>query len=81
MKKKILIFIAGVIVGGIITAAGFLIFVKPGNKMPGGRMTMDMNGEFTPPENTRERPAFQNGEFKGKTQKNNDITSNTTSNN
>ncbi len=59
MKKKILIFISGILVGCIITTVGFLIFGRT-NRMPRDRMPMDQNGEFIPPENMGERPEFPN---------------------
>ena len=59
MKKKILIFISGILVGCIITTAGFLIFGRT-NRMPQDRFPMDQNGEFTPPENMGERSEFPN---------------------
>ncbi len=65
MKKKILIFISGMIVGCIITTIGFLIFGRT-NRMPRDRFPMDQNGEFLPPENMGERPEFPEGGFKGK---------------
>ena len=69
MKKKILIFIAGVIVGGIITAAGFLIFGRTA-RMPRDRMPMDQNGEFEPSENMGKRPKFKNEVFEENVLKN-----------
>lgn len=59
MKKRILIFISGILVGCIITTAGFLIFGRT-NRMPRDRMPIDQNGEFTRPENMGERPEFHN---------------------
>ena len=66
MKKKILIFIIGVIVGALITTIVFFIFGKT-NKMPrGGNFPMNENGEFVLPENMGEMPDFSEGDFKGK---------------
>lgn len=55
MKNKILTFIIGVLVGAIITTAGFLIYEKVNNNsnpMPGGERPQMMEGENgeTPPE-------------------------------
>ena len=62
MKKKILIFISGILVGCIITTAGFLIFGRTA-RMPRDRMPIDQNREFTPPEDMGERPEFKNEVF------------------
>ena len=70
MKKKILIFISGVIVGVIITTIVFFIFGKT-NKMPrGGNFPMNENGEFVPPEDMGEIRDFPEGDFRGKMQNN-----------
>lgn len=55
MKNKILTFIIGVLVGAIITTAGFLIYEKVNNNsnsMPSGERPQMMEGENgkTPPE-------------------------------
>lgn len=55
MKNKILTFIIGVLVGAIITTAGFLIYEKVNNNsnsMPNGERPQMMEGENggTPPE-------------------------------
>lgn len=62
MKKKILIFISGILVGCIITTIGFLFFGRT-NRMPRDRFPMDQNGEFEPSENMRKRPEFKNEVF------------------
>ena len=59
MKKKILIFISGILVGCIITTIGFLVFGRT-NRMPRDRFPMDQNREFTPPEDMGERPELPN---------------------
>lgn len=66
MKKKILIFISGIMVGVIISTIGFFIYGKTINKNPRERMPMDQNGEFTPPEDMGERPELPEGGFEGK---------------
>ena len=67
MKNRVLTFIIGILVGGIITTTGFLIYSKTINKNIGHneRMTMMQNGQMQPPnENMGEPPARTNGEFK-----------------
>ena len=55
MKDKILVFIIGLLVGAIITAAGFLVYQKVSqnnNQMPGGngmKMMEQFDGQ-TPPD-------------------------------
>ena len=66
MKKKILIFIGGMLVGGVITTVGFLVFGKV-NKMPQDRFPINQNGEFVAPENMGEMPEFPKGGFEGET--------------
>ena len=50
MKDKIFVLIIGILIGAIITASGFLIFGKIGNK---GKRDFDpskfKDGDFTPP--------------------------------
>lgn len=66
MKKKILIFISGIVVGVIISTIGFFIYGKTIDKNPRERMPMDQNGEFEPSKNMRERPEFTNEVFEEK---------------
>ncbi len=81
MKKKILPFVIGILVGAIITATGFLIYEKTIAKdmMPNRERTGEMmnrgDGE-TPPD----RPDGEEG-MKPNRQKNNQNTTDSTSNN
>ena len=81
MKKKILPFIIGILVGAIITTVGFLIYEKTNtsNEMPNRERTEEMmnrgDGE-TPPD----RPDGEGG-MKFNRQKNNENTNDSTSNN
>ena len=80
MKKKILPFIIGLLIGTIITTAGFLIYEKTNtnNRIPNRERTGEMmnrgDGE-TPPD----RPDGE-GEMKSNRQKNNQNTTDSTSN-
>ena len=81
MKKKILPFVIGVLVGAIIATAGFLIYEKTNtnNEMPNMERTREMmnrgDGEIPP-----DRPDGE-GEMKFNRQKNNQNTTDSTSNN
>ena len=81
MKNKILPFIIGILVGAIIATVGFLIYEKTNtnNMMPNKERTREMmnrgDGE-TPPD----RPEG-NGEIKSNRQKNNQNTTDSTSDN
>ena len=80
MKKKILPFVIGILIGAIITTAGFLIYEKTNNNgIPNKERTGEMmnrgNGE-TPPD----RPDGEGG-MKSNKQKNNQNTTDSTSNN
>lgn len=66
MKKKILIFVCGIVVGVIITTVGFLIYGKTIDKNSRDRMPMNQNGELVQPEDIGERPELPDGEVKGK---------------
>ena len=79
MKNKILPFVIGILIGAIITTAGFLIYEKTNtnNMMPNreraGEMMNRGNGE-TPPD----RPDGEEG-MKSNRQKNNQNTTKSTS--
>ena len=81
MKKKILPFVIGVLVGAIIATAGFLIYEKTNtnNEVPNMERTREMmnrgDGEIPP-----DRPDGE-GEMKFNRQKNNQNTTDSTSNN
>ena len=81
MKKKILPFVIGILIGAIITTVGFLIYEKTNtnNMMPNreraGEMMNRGDGE-TPPD----RPDGEEG-MKSNRQKNNQNTTDSTSNN
>ena len=80
MKNKILPFVIGVLVGAIIATAGFLIYEKTNTKMlpnreRAGEMMNRGDGE-TPPD----RPEGDGG-IKSNRQKNNQNTTNSTSDN
>ncbi len=80
MKKKILPFIIGILIGAIITTVGFLIYEKTNsnNMMPNRERTGEMmnrgDGE-TPPD----RPDGEGG-MKSNRQKSNQNTTDSTSN-
>lgn len=74
MKNRILTFIIGILVGSIITTAGFLIYNRTINKNinPNERFPMGQNGQMQPPgEDIGEAPAKPDGEFQPKMQNNN----------
>ena len=81
MKKKILPFVIGILIGAIITTAGFLIYEKTNtnkrmpNKERAGEIMNRGDGE-TPPD----RPDGE-GEMKSNRQKNNQNTTDSTSDN
>ena len=81
MKNKILTFVIGILVGAIIATAGFLIYEKTNtnNEMPNMERTREMmnrgDGEIPP-----DRPDGE-GEMKFNRQKNNQNTTDSTSNN
>lgn len=66
MKKKILPFVIGVLVGAIIATAGFLIYNKSlsNNSTQSEMMQMNGNGQMQPPSNDNmgEPPAKPDGE-------------------
>ena len=81
MKKKILPFVIGILIGAIITTAGFLIYEKTNtnNGIPNRERTgemMDRGDGETPPD----RPDGEEG-MKPNRQKNNQNTTDSTSNN
>ncbi len=81
MKNKILPFVIGILIGAIITTAGFLIYEKTNtnemmpNRERAGKMMNRGDGE-TPPD----RPDGEEG-MKSNRQKNNQNTTESTSNN
>ena len=81
MKNKILTFVIGVLIGAIIATAGFLIYEKTNtnNEVPNMERTREMmnrgDGEIPP-----DRPDGE-GEMKFNRQKNNQNTTDSTSNN
>ena len=81
MKKKILPFVIGILIGAIITTAGFLIYEKTNtnkgmpNRERAGEMMNRGDGEAPP-----DRPDGEGG-MKSNRQKNNQNTTDSTSNN
>ncbi len=81
MKNKILPFVIGILIGAIITTAGFLIYEKTNtnnerpNRERAGEMMNRGDGEIPP-----DRPDGEEG-IKPNRQKNNQNTTDSTSNN
>ena len=74
MKNRILTFIIGILVGAILTTAGFLIYSKTINKNmnPNERMPMNQNGQMQMPNGEMgEPPAKPQEDFQPNMQNNN----------
>ena len=73
MKNRILTFIIGILVGAILTTAGFLIYSKSINKNSNEiMMPMDGDGQMQRPDgNMGEPPAKPDGDFQKERQRNN----------
>lgn len=73
MRNRILTFIIGILVGAIITTAGFLIYSKSINKNQNEKMTFDNKGQMERPGgNMGEPPEKPQGDFRP-TMQNNEI--------
>lgn len=73
MKNRVLTFIIGILVGAILTTAGFLIYSKSINKDPNNMMRQfEDNGQMQRPDgNMEEPPAKPDGDFQEGMQNNN----------
>jgi len=71
MKNRILTFIIGLLVGAIITTAGFLIYSKSTNKNQNEKMPFDNKGQMERPSgNMGEPPEKPQGDLRQQMQNN-----------